>query len=82
MTTTATINSLCCRCFEEGEVFDASCNEKPEDLAGLPLGMYHCPDCGAMVLAGQPHPPMCKLCNDRQHPALDQCKLYNAGQLE
>lgn len=31
------------------------CPEKPELLAGAPLGMYHCPECGCMVLAGLPH---------------------------
>lgn len=27
----------------------------PQQLAGAPLGQYHCPYCGAMVLAGVPH---------------------------
>lgn len=27
----------------------------PQQLAGAPLGQYHCPYCGAMVLAGFPH---------------------------
>jgi DNA-directed RNA polymerase subunit RPC12/RpoP len=30
-----------------------TCSEKPELQAG---GMYHCPECGMMVLAGLPHP--------------------------
>jgi hypothetical protein len=33
-----------------------SCPGKPEELKGLPLGMYHCEYCGAMVIAGLPHP--------------------------
>jgi len=33
-----------------------SCPEKPEKLLGLPIGMYHCPYCGMMVIAGLPHP--------------------------
>lgn len=28
----------------------------PQQLTGAPLGMYHCPYCGAMVAAGLPHP--------------------------
>lgn len=28
----------------------------PQQLVGVPLGQYHCPYCGAMVLAGSPHP--------------------------
>jgi len=32
------------------------CPEKPELLKGAPIGQYHCPDCGVMVLAGLPHP--------------------------
>jgi hypothetical protein len=27
----------------------------PIQLVGAPLGQYHCPYCGAMVLAGQHH---------------------------
>lgn len=27
----------------------------PPQLKGAPLGMYHCPYCGEMVLAGLPH---------------------------
>ena len=32
-----------------------SCPHDPLKTFG-PIGMYHCPDCGAMVLAGYPHP--------------------------
>jgi hypothetical protein len=28
----------------------------PEQLAGSSLGQYHCPYCGAMVMAGLRHP--------------------------
>jgi 8-oxo-dGTP pyrophosphatase MutT (NUDIX family) len=38
------------------------CAEKPELLLGAPIGMYHCPDCGEMVLAGVPHPDVCLDC--------------------
>jgi len=27
----------------------------PQQLGGAPIGQYHCPYCGAMVLAGVPH---------------------------
>lgn len=27
----------------------------PKQLAGAPLGMYHCPYCGEMVIAGMEH---------------------------
>ena len=33
-----------------------SCPHDPIIYQGLPMGMYHCPYCGAMVLAGLPHP--------------------------
>lgn len=33
-----------------------TCPEKPERLAGAPLGQYHCPYCTMMVVAGAPHP--------------------------
>jgi hypothetical protein len=31
------------------------CPEQSFLLAGQPLGMYHCPYCGMMLLAGGPH---------------------------
>ncbi len=27
----------------------------PQLLVGCPIGQYHCPFCGAMVMAGMPH---------------------------
>jgi hypothetical protein len=62
---------MCGRCYDERPTFPANCAEKPERLAGAPLGQYHCPDCGAMVLAGLPHPELCQLCLDRKHPGFD-----------
>jgi hypothetical protein len=63
---------MCGRCYEEvEELFTTNCQEKPEDLLGQPIGMYHCPDCGAMVVAGIPHPDLCKRCFDREHPGFD-----------
>lgn len=63
---------LCGRCYAEmDELFPANCQEKPELLRGAPIGMYHCPDCGVMILAGVPHPDLCKLCLDRQNPSFD-----------
>lgn len=66
---------VCGRCYDTvsslDEVFPANCDEKPEDLKGQPIGMYHCPDCGAMVIAGLPHPYLCKRCIDRTHPGFD-----------
>jgi len=34
----------------------ANCPEKPEKLLGQPIGQYHCPSCGMMIVAGIPHP--------------------------
>lgn len=31
------------------------CPEDPARLLGQPLGMYHCPYCGCMQVAGTPH---------------------------
>ena len=31
------------------------CPEDPEQLVGAPIGMYHCPWCGCMQIAGFPH---------------------------
>jgi len=32
------------------------CSYDPEILKGQPIGMFHCPECGEMVVAGMPHP--------------------------
>lgn len=29
--------------------------DDPRTLAGQPIGMYHCPGCGTMQMAGLPH---------------------------
>lgn len=63
---------LCGRCYDEVEkLYEPLCNGKPELLVGVPLGQYHCPDCGAMVLAGVPHPSVCEKCRDIKHPDFD-----------
>lgn len=36
--------------------------DDPRKLAGAPLGMYHCPGCGVMQMAGMGH-INCDLCN-------------------
>lgn len=60
---------LCARCYGEGPLSAAQCDEKPEEMSGA-IGMYHCPDCGAMVLAGLPHPPLCAKCQPLMWVAL------------
>lgn len=62
---------MCGRCYDTGPLFPANCAEKPERLVNVPLGMYHCPDCGAMIVAGMPHFDLCQLCIDRKHPGFD-----------
>jgi|SRR5688500_2795841 len=34
-----------------------SCSYDPKPLVGVPLGMFHCPECGRMVIAGCEHTP-------------------------
>jgi hypothetical protein len=63
---------ICGRCYDEvDEVFGPLCAERPEALADAPLGQYHCPDCGAMVVAGLPHPLVCRACREKKHPYFD-----------
>lgn len=54
------------------------CPHDPKTLLGEPLGQYHCPDCGCMVIAGIDHGPcfgtLCPLLDangndlDPEHP--------------
>jgi hypothetical protein len=68
-----TFEKICGRCYDlADELFPANCTERPETLANSALGMYHCPDCGAMVLAGMEHFKLCRRCLDRTHPGFDQ----------
>ena len=32
------------------------CSYDPTPLIGLAVGMFHCPECGEMLVAGMPHP--------------------------
>ena len=32
-----------------------TCSYDPTQLKGLPIGQFHCPECGEMILAGVPH---------------------------
>lgn len=53
--------AMCGRCHAEGvELLDAPC--RPAPRGDVPLGMHHCPGCGAMVMPGLPHPPLCGKC--------------------
>lgn len=57
---------MCGRCYDVVDrLFLSNCAENPEKLAGAPIGQYHCPDCGAMVIAGLRHPLLCHECLDK-----------------
>lgn len=66
---------MCGRCYDEVmDLYEPNCQEKPELLKGMPIGQYHCPDCGAMVIAGMSHPKLCQQCMNRTHPTFDSNK--------
>lgn len=50
------------------------CPEDPVQLAGQPIGMYHCPSCGCMQIAAMPH-----VC-DPDECLLDDCDCLPEGQ--
>lgn len=63
---------LCGRCYEYvEEVFSTNCPHKPENREVYVRGMYICPDCGGMVLAGVEHPDVCKECLNRKELKLN-----------
>lgn len=37
---------------------------EPQQLIGVPLGQYHCGYCGAMVVAGVPHPDYSEIAHE------------------
>ncbi len=43
----------CVMCGYTGE--GEPCSHDPRTMAGKPIGMYHCPECGEMVIAGVSH---------------------------
>lgn len=49
------------------------CPYDPTPLLGQPLGMFHCPFCGCMVVAGVVHGPcfksLCPAYDEGWHPA-------------
>lgn len=64
---------LCGRCTDVVERLEpAACGHDPQTLRGKAIGQYHCPGCGAMVLAGLPHPELCGPCNRKCHPRFDR----------
>ena len=80
--TSTDLFGMCGRCYaDDQKLFLANCVGKPEALAGVPLGQYHCPECGAMVIAGLPHPPMCYMCIERKHPEFDMPNDKHDGRL-
>lgn len=44
------------------------CPEQPMLLTGMPLGQYHCPVCGMMIVAAIPHLPPGVTDEQRNHP--------------
>ena len=47
------------------------CSFDPKKYDGQPIGMFHCPDCGDMVLAGLDHPDYEKV-EEKYQEYLDQ----------
>lgn len=48
------------------------CTFDPSGLKEVPLGMFHCPDCACMVIAGLPHgacEPDCSMADDDDRAA-------------
>jgi len=68
------MDKMCGRCYDlVGETYEANC-EPQRYFEDVPIGMYHCPDCGAMIMAGLPHPELCLTCLSREHPMFDEVK--------
>ena len=53
-----------------------ACTHDPRELAGQPIGMYHCPDCGEMVVAGMEHTPRAVLPDCLMPDGAEPCVGY------
>lgn len=63
---------MCGRCTDfVDKLYPPKCLEKPESPERTGLGMYHCPECGTMLVAGIPHPWVCKDCLDQKKVGWD-----------
>ena len=49
----------------------SQCSHDPRELAGQPIGMLHCPECGEMVVAGLEHPDY--------EPTTCECGYWSCG---
>jgi len=49
-----------------------TCNHDPKEMTGKPIGMYHCPECGEMVIAGMEHPDYSLLDEEAEALAMKQ----------
>lgn len=49
-----------------------NCPYDPREMLGLPIGMFHCPECGEMVLAGLEHPDYSLLDDDGELKSGDE----------
>lgn len=47
-------------------ILDDQCPYEPQHLLGVPIGMFHCPLCGEMVVAGFPHGRNIPPCTDEE----------------
>lgn len=54
----------CIQCGWNSE--DGDCDYDPREIGRKPIGMFHCPACSAMVLAGMSHPKRLSECDGRE----------------
>lgn len=64
-------------------VNERRCPERPHLFDGYPIGQYHCPYCGCMVLAGMEHlahdPGCCLLPSIPEDEYLHDLEIADAG---
>lgn len=71
-------NNICGRCLKDtDDLITARCSSDPEEWSSV--GMAHCGDCGAMLLAGQKHWPICRECHDFLEDSIENYGLTESG---
>ena len=71
-------HGTCGKCLKEGPLFYAPCPNPMRTRASV--GMYHCPECSIMVVAGTKHPMLCEECINKIYRTREEVRKLATGE--